>query len=435
MPAKNGLTVQADIAVQVRELDFVTRFAKNWDALREILNIMRPIEKQPGTKLVAYEASMKGDLKGGASVGEGEEIPYTEFQVEPVAYGDVTLEKYAKAVSIEAVNKYGAANAVQRTDEAFLNELQGVVMTRFYNFLQTGTLTGAESTLQMAIAMAIGKVKDKFKKMHRNSTSIVVWVNTLDAYQYLGAANLTIQTMFGIDYIENFMGADVMILSSELPQGKVIATPTDNIDLYYVNPGNADFAQLGLVYTVDGETNLIGFHANGDYSHAVGESFALMGMTLWAEFLDGIAVIDVDDSFLTDLTVSPDADDATYPWTDKSPSDFQSDVAVSDGEVTGSLAFIEGGLAQSGPLAGDGYFLALKFSNFSSGLTYDDVKVGLVPSASGMALQTLDSDKNAVFKITDKNSQKVKVVQADNAGHKNVQYFGLSGLTLESTGA
>lgn len=295
--AKEKLTVASDFAVQAREIDFVTRFGKNWDALREILGIMRPIVKAPGTKLVSYEASMKGDLQGGASVGEGEEIPYTEFQVTPVAYGDITLEKYAKAVSIEAVNKWGAAIAVQKTDEAFLNELQSVVMTRFYNFLQTGTMTSAESTLQMAIAMAIGNVKDKFKKMHRDVTSIVVWVNTIDAYRYLGAANLTVQTMFGIDYVENFMGADKMILSSEIPSGKVIATPVENIDLYYVDPGNSDFAKLGLNYTVQGETNLIGFHANGDYNHAVGESFALMGMTLWAEYLDGIAVITVDDSF------------------------------------------------------------------------------------------------------------------------------------------
>lgn len=58
-----------------------------------------------------------------------------------------------------------------------------------------------------------------------------------------------------------------------------------------------------------------------------------------------------------------------------------------------------------------------------------------MPSSTGMDLQTLDSDKNAVFKISDKNNQKIKVVQADNAGHKNVQYLDLTGLTLESTGA
>jgi hypothetical protein len=275
-------------------MDFVTRFAQNWDALREVLGIMRPIEKAPGTKLTSYIASMKDEaLQGGANVGEGEEIPYTEFQVEPAVYSDVTLEKYAKAVSIEAVTKFGAAVAVQKTDEAFLNELQNVVMGRFYDFLATGGLTDTESTFQSAVAMSIGLVKDKFKKMHRTVSGVVTFVNTLDAYAYLGAANLTIQTAFGIDYVENFMGAQTLILSSEIARGKVISTPIENIDLYYVNPANADFAQLGLVYTTDGETNLIGFHANGDYSHAVGESFALMGMTLWAEYLDAIAVITI----------------------------------------------------------------------------------------------------------------------------------------------
>jgi len=47
-----------------------------------------------------------------------------------------------------------------------------------------------------------------------------------------------------------------------------------------------------------------------------------------------------------------------------------------------------------------------------------------------MDLLTLDSDKNAVFKITDKNDQVLKVVQSDAQGHTNIQLFGLSGLTL-----
>ena len=297
MAPKAKLTVASDITVAAREVDFVTRFAQNWDALREILGIMRPIPKAPGTKLTSYKASMKGDLQGGASVGEGEEIPYTEFKVEPVAYDDVTLEKYAKAVSIEAVNKFGATVAVQKTDEAFLNELQNVVMERFYTFLATGELTDTATTFQMAVAKSIGLVKDKFKKMHKSVTGVVTFVNTLDAYEYLGAANLTVQTAFGIDYVENFMGAQTLILTSDIDQGTVISTPVENIDLYYVDPSNSDFAQLGLNYTTDGETNLIGFHANGDYSHAVGESFALMGMALWAEYLDGISVVEVDDNF------------------------------------------------------------------------------------------------------------------------------------------
>lgn len=289
--AKANLTKVANIDATVRELDFATRFEQTWAALREILGIMRPIRKAPGTKLVSYKASVT--LQSGA-VGEGEEVPYSLAKVEPVAYDDLTIEKYAKAVSIEAVDKFGAAIAVQKTDEAFLNELTGNVLDRFYTFLQTGTLTDTFEDWQMAVSMAIGMVNDKFKKMRKTVTNIVVFVNTLDAYKYLGATTAGLATEYGITYVKNFLGANTVILSSEIPENTVIAVPVDNIDLYYVDPSDSDYARLGLDYTVAGETNLIGVHAQGNYSTVVGELFAIMGLTLWAEYLDGIAVVTVD---------------------------------------------------------------------------------------------------------------------------------------------
>ena len=87
-----------------------------------------------------------------------------------------------------------------------------------------------------------------------------------------------------------------LLSDPEIPQGTVIATPVENIDLYYIDPSNSDYAKLGLIYRTDGETNLIGFHAGGNYGTAVGESFALMGMDLWAEYIDGVSVITFGES-------------------------------------------------------------------------------------------------------------------------------------------
>lgn len=294
MAAKENLTKAANITTAAREQDFVTVFNDTWEALRQILGIMRPIRKAPGTKLVSNKA--KVTLQD--SVGEGEDIPYSLAEVEPVAYADLTIEKYAKAVSIEAVAKHGAAVAVQKTDAEFQNELQKKVLTRFYTFLNTGTLTGTYTTWQMALAMAKGNVLDKFNKMRKTATDVVGFANILDAYEYIGGANITVQTMFGINYVENFMGYSTLFLMSapDIARGTVIALPVENIDLYYIDPSDSDFAQLGLDYTVQGETNLIGFHANGNYNTAVGESFAIMGMALWAEYQDGIAVCTVEAS-------------------------------------------------------------------------------------------------------------------------------------------
>ena len=282
-------------SVTAREIDFVSRFTNNWEALREVLGIMRPIRKQPGTQLISYTASVT--LEDG-DVDPGNVIPYSKATVVQSAKADLELKKYAKAVPIEDVTKYGAEIAVQKTDEAFLNELQTVVLENFYEVLtdDDAAMTDTEATFQMAVSMAIGMVRDKFKRMRKNATEIVVFVNTLDVYRYLGAAEISIQTLFGVDYVKNFLGASTVILSSEIDEGTVIAVPADNLVLYYVDPGDGQYQQLGLDYTVQGETNLIGFHAQGAYNTAVGESYALMGMALWAEYADAVAIITIDEN-------------------------------------------------------------------------------------------------------------------------------------------
>lgn len=284
-----AITKIANITANAREIDFVTRFASNWQALAEIIGISRPIRKTPGTTLVAYTASISLE----DSVAEGEVIPFSTATVVEAAKSDLTIEKYAKAVSIEAVSKYGAAVAVQKTDEAFLSQLQSNVMDRFYTFLGTGELTDTATSFQEGVAKSIGLVRNKFKSMHKDITNVVTFVNILDAYEYLGAANLTVQTAFGIDYIEKFMGATI-IMTSEIDPGTIISTPVDNMVAYYIDPADSEFGQLGLDYTVSGDTNLIGFHVEGEYDRAIGAVYALMGFTLWAEYLDGISVVSVN---------------------------------------------------------------------------------------------------------------------------------------------
>lgn len=278
--------------IAAREFDFVTRFERNWQSLMEVYNITRPIRKAPGTKLVSYTASV--DLEDG-DVPEGAVIPYSKATVTPVSYGDVALEKYAKAVTIEDVTKFGATVAIEKTDNAFLTELQAQVTDRLYENLNDDDeaieVTG--ENLQQTVARAIGAVKNKFKKLHKTVSEIIVFANIEDVYDYLGNAAISTQTLNGMEYLKNFLGASTVILGSEeeIARGKVLATPSENLDLYYIDPDDGDYKQLGLDYrTAGGQTNLIGFHAQGNYNTAVGESYAIMGMTLWYEQADGVAI-------------------------------------------------------------------------------------------------------------------------------------------------
>lgn len=289
--AKTNTTLASDVAITAREIDFVTRFAQNWEHLQNILGIMRPIKKQPGSILMSRTAT----VTLASSVAEGEDIPYSKAKITEKKYSTIDVEKYAKAVTIEAIKESGYDVAVAKTDEAFLYELQSKVTDKFYTYLNTGTLTVSETNWQRALAMAKGSVVNKFKQIHRTATNVIGFVNVMDLYDYLGGASVTVQSEFGFQYIKDFMGYSTIFLLSdqEIKRGRVIATPAENIVLYYIDPADSDFARAGLEYRTDGETNLIGFHVQGNYNTAVSESFAIMGMTLFAEYLDGIAVADV----------------------------------------------------------------------------------------------------------------------------------------------
>lgn len=115
---------------------------------------------------------------------------------------------------------------------------------------------------------------------------------------------------------------------------------------------------------------------------------------------------------------------------DTAVSDIQdSDVAVNGNKIVGTLKYLE-----DGPIAGwwgAGNFLALKFSDVDPRAT--SIKVGLNPSeGSGLVELLGDPDMNGVFKITDKTTQKFRVVITDGHVTKTTDY-DLSGLTLEDS--
>ena len=131
---------------------------------------------------------------------------------------------------------------------------------------------------------------------------------------------------------------------------------------------------------------------------------------------------------MSDVKVEPEAAETESPWdSSKTVADMQENIVVADGKITGTLKFVKGGIAPSGILAGDGYFMALKFSEVDE--TATSKKVGLVPSA-GSGLVELDADMNAFMKISDISNQIFEVLITDGT-RSGVQKFDLSGLELK----
>lgn len=279
MPAEASLIKKTDL-VRAREVEFVNIFSENIKKLVKALGVTRKIPKQAGYTLKSYKAT--GTLVDG-KVAEGETIPLSKYQTVAVPYEEITLKKWRKATSAEAIISGGYDQAVQMTTDRMLLDVQKGIRSDFFTFLGTGTGTATGEGFQAALAQAWGQLQVKFED---DSIEAVYFMNPLDVADYLAKAPITLQTAFGMTYVENFLNLGTVIFDSKVPQETIYATAKDNIVLYYIPVNGADLGEA-FDFTSD-QTGLIGIHETPDYTNMTASDTVVSGIVLFAERLDGI---------------------------------------------------------------------------------------------------------------------------------------------------
>lgn len=283
MPAEQNL-ITTDVLsdAQVREVDFVLQFTESVKKLMEALGITRKIAKQAGTVLKTYKAT--GTLESGA-VPEGEVIPLSLYTVEPVTYKELTLKKWRKGTSAEAIVEKGYNQAVVMTTDRMLKDVQKGIRKDFFDFLATGTGVASGADLQETLAQIWGQLQVKFEDDEIQS---VYFMNPLDIADYLGKAQISTQTAFGMTYVEDFLGLGTVFTNTNVPKGKVYATAKENVVLYYIAVNGADLGEA-FDFTSD-ETGYIGIHEHPNYDNMTALDTVVNGIELFAERLDGVVV-------------------------------------------------------------------------------------------------------------------------------------------------
>lgn len=272
---------KADLA-KVREIDFVSLFVTNAKKLMEALGVTRMIPKQAGTTLKAYTAT--GTLEDGV-VAEGETIPLSKYKTEAKNLGEIVLKKWRKETTAEAIIERGFDQAVDATTAKMMKDVQAGIRSAFFTFLATGTGVASGATFQAALAQAWGQLQKLFED---NEIGAVYFLNPLDVADYLATANITMQTAFGMSYVENFLGLGTVIFNSSVPKGKIFATAKENVVCYYVPVNGADLGEI-FEFTSD-ETGLIGIHEEANYSNMTAADTVVNGMVFFPERLDGVVV-------------------------------------------------------------------------------------------------------------------------------------------------
>lgn len=281
--AEQNLTKKSDFSdAQVRETEFALKFEEDLRKLIEAIGVTRKIAKQAGYALKTYVAT--GTLND-TNVAEGETIPLSKYIIEAKTYKELTLQKRRKATSAEAIMDYGYNQAVTKTNKKMLMDCAKTIRTDFFDELSKGTGVANGTDLQSTLANAWGQLKILFED---TDSKPVYFVNPLDIADYIGKANITTQTAFGFTYIENFLGLGTVMLHSDVPQGKVYATPDENIVMYYVAVNGADLGEA-FDFTSD-PTGYIGIHETPDYTNMTASDTVVWGIEFFAEKLDGVVI-------------------------------------------------------------------------------------------------------------------------------------------------
>ncbi len=284
-PEPNAITTAQ--MTKVREVDFVGRFSDSiLRKLIEVLGVTRKIPMQEGTTMYVYKTA--GTLQSGA-VAEGEIIPLSRYARTKTAVGDITLNKWRKATTAEAIKKSGYQEAVNETDAKMLVDVQKGIRTDLFTFLAAFTgesgasgtaVTGA--TLQAVLAKSWGQLQVLFEN---DAVEAVHFVNPLTIADYLATASITTQTAFGMNYIQDFLGLGTVILSAQVPANTVYSTAKENLVLYYLTM-NGEVAEAFNLTTDD--SGYVGAHVYPNEERAQIETLVMSGVKFLVEYADGV---------------------------------------------------------------------------------------------------------------------------------------------------
>lgn len=279
--AEENMTATADLEPGI-SIDFVSRITSNISELQNVLGITEMEPMSAGTTIKIYKMEQTNTPE---QVAEGETIKLTNVKRVLARTVELVLKKFRRNTPAEAIQKVGRNMAINQCDEKLVSGIQKGIKQDFFDMLLEGTGTAAGTGLQATLANAWGKLN----VFHEDEGATPVhFLNPLDVAEYLGGAQITMQTAFGLSYVQDFLGLGTVVVSPRVTQGKTISTAKENLHGAYIPANSGDVAQsFGL--TSD-NTGLIGMKHSADDTNATINTLAMSGVIFYPERLDGVFV-------------------------------------------------------------------------------------------------------------------------------------------------
>lgn len=277
----DNINKTGDIAPVISQ-DFVNRISENIATLQRILGIVNMVPMAAGTLIKIYRET----VTLAEQVAEGEEIELSKVERKLAKTIELGLGKYLKETTAELIQQVGRERAINHTDELLIRAIRKKIKKDFFDVIAAGEgIAEAGSTLQKAIANVWGALQHKYEDM---DVTPIYFVSSDDVAQYLGDANVTVQTLFGFTYIENFLGIGGAFVHPGLKKGQVAGTVRENLNGAYVPATGGDLAD-SFDLTSD-ESGLVGMTHQIKTANASINTLLFCSVLFFPELLDGVII-------------------------------------------------------------------------------------------------------------------------------------------------
>lgn len=284
-------TIVAADVVESLNIEFNSNFEKQIYDFIGRLGLEEPQVMAAGTAL--YQLTVTGalnnaataDSSSGTAYVEGDEVALSHYAVSKTPVGELAFKPYRKRTTAAAIQKGGYEQSVLRTDREMLNALRTQLLGGFFTFL-TGNASASTATgqgLQACLAQMDAKMNDLLETKGFAASRTVRFVNPYNIADYIGTANVGLAELYGMQYLQNFLGATDIVVTNKVTKDEVWMTPVSNIRLFA-----ADFGELsrgGLSYTVS-DHSLIGVTHEVNYARVSTETHVLSALTMMNEYAD-----------------------------------------------------------------------------------------------------------------------------------------------------
>lgn len=273
----------ADLAIQAKaqEVNAVAKFTSDLHNLLELLGKEDVNVVAPGTAFRIYKSS--GTLSDEAVAAKAL-ILDSAIAMDNGTVVEVTFEKFRNLVPIEDIAKKGYTVAVGGSTTAMMKQAQAKLRKSIIISTAIAGVGEANApTLQKKLAKAAAYVSKKFED---EAFTPIFFVNTDDAYEYIGEKNITVEQSFGISYLKNFIGLGNVILDSNIPEGEVYGTACENLDIVAADVTKID----GMALTTD-ESGMIAIHVSPRYENASIETVVYSGVKALPVYADRVVKV------------------------------------------------------------------------------------------------------------------------------------------------